>query len=147
MASTESLDGSAFEGDISAIPQVGHLTTEPQELECPACQQLQTTHVKSEAVTVLQKLACSLNVLLCCNPIRWKGRHDVNHYCSSCGCFIGRDITLSWYKRTLFRLQRGEVEDHGRWQNFHRVEKEQLDEKKLGRQRRAIESKRSNEHY
>lgn len=65
MASTESLDGSAFEGDISSIPQVGHLTTEPQELECPACQQLQTTHVKSEAVTVLQKIACSLNVLLC----------------------------------------------------------------------------------
>jgi len=65
MASTESLDGSAFEGDISEVPHVGHLTTEPQELECPACQELQITRVKSEAVTVLQKIVCSLNVLLC----------------------------------------------------------------------------------
>lgn len=65
MASTESLDGSAFEGDISQVPQVGHLSTEPQELECPACQELQITRVELEAVTVLQKIACSLNVLLC----------------------------------------------------------------------------------
>lgn len=63
MASTESLDGSA--DDISAVPQVGHLTTEPQELECPACQQTQVTRVAREAVTVTQKIVCSLNVLLC----------------------------------------------------------------------------------
>ncbi|KAH8337960.1 hypothetical protein KR067_011886 [Drosophila pandora] len=113
MASTESLDGSA--DDISAVPQVGHLTTEPQELECPACQQTQVTRVAREAVTVTQKIVCSLNVLLCCNPIRWEGRHDTNHYCSSCGCFIGRHITLSWYKRTFFRLRRDDVEDNIQW--------------------------------
>ncbi|ALC42506.1 CG30196, partial [Drosophila busckii] len=139
MASTESLDGSACEfGGVAAVPQVAHLPTEPMEFVCPACQQLQTSQVQREAVTLLQKLACSINYLLCCYPIRWQGREDINHYCSACGCFIGRHISLSWYKRALFRMQRAEVEDHGRWVRFKAVEKEQLDEQKLGKQRAAL---------
>lgn len=66
MASTESLDGSACDyGGIAAVPQVGHLRTEPLEFVCPACQQLQTSRVEREAVTCLQKIACTLNWLLC----------------------------------------------------------------------------------
>ncbi|KAH8401836.1 hypothetical protein KR009_008203 [Drosophila setifemur] len=140
MASTESLDGSAYEGDIAAVPQVGHLTTGPQELECPSCSQLQITRVEQEAVTLFQKFVCSVNWLLCCNPLRWYGRRDVNHYCSSCGCFIGRYITLSRYKRSLFRLWRGEVEDNGRWQRYHQVERE------MGRQQKEIGEKLANEN-
>lgn len=71
-----------------------------------------------------------LSYFCCCcysAPIRWNRRFDINHYCSNCGCYIGRHITLSWYKRQLFLMRRNDLaESENRWQNFRRIEIEEI---------------------
>ncbi|XP_075169263.1 uncharacterized protein LOC142241370 [Haematobia irritans] len=95
------------------IPKnVGHLLKEPVEIDCPACRKHNKTRVDKFAVTFCQKLAVFINACCCCckGPIKWEGRYDYNHYCSQCGCYIGRYISLNWGQRHMMRRQRMSME-------------------------------------
>jgi len=37
---------------------------------------------------------------------KWSGRQDINHYCSHCGCFIGRFVDISCMERCISRSAR-----------------------------------------
>ncbi|XP_013108742.2 uncharacterized protein LOC106088010 [Stomoxys calcitrans] len=91
---------------------VGHLLKEPVEIDCPACQRHNTTRVEKDAVTFWQKLAALINCCCCCckDVIKWEGRYDYNHYCSQCGCYIGRYITPTWSQRRMMRQQHLKLE-------------------------------------
>ncbi|XP_073846317.1 uncharacterized protein [Musca autumnalis] len=94
---------------------VGHLLKEPVEIDCPACHKHNVTRVHKTAVTFCQLIVAGINALCCCckDPIKWEGRFDYNHFCSECGCYIGRYISLGWNEKRMLREKRMELEiDH-----------------------------------
>ncbi|XP_001360480.4 uncharacterized protein [Drosophila pseudoobscura] len=83
---------------ISIAPkqQVGHLKPESTWVHCPACERSEWSVVQLEAVTCFQRFLGFANL---CN--KWPGRTDINHYCSQCGCFIGRFVAISCMERCI----------------------------------------------
>ncbi|XP_055838913.1 uncharacterized protein LOC129906943 [Episyrphus balteatus] len=100
--------------------KIGHLQREPTEINCPSCNAVGLSTLRLEAVTCIQKIVGLINCCLCCTPIKWEGRHDYNHYCSKCGCYIGRNIQLSWYKRKLFKSRHAALDEDMQWRNYQR---------------------------
>ncbi|KAH8370165.1 hypothetical protein KR093_002434 [Drosophila rubida] len=86
---------------VTSKPEVGYLHTEPTMVNCPACERFELSVVQLEAVTCLQRL---LGVTKLCKS--WRGRTDINHYCSQCGCYIGRHVPVGCYERCLSRAAR-----------------------------------------
>ncbi|TDG43030.1 hypothetical protein AWZ03_010552 [Drosophila navojoa] len=80
---------------------VGYLQTEPTMVNCPACEHFAMSIVAHETVSYLQRI---LSLTKLCR--KWSGRHDCNHYCAHCGCFIGRYVPIGCYERCLSRSAR-----------------------------------------
>lgn len=59
---------------------------------------------------ILYDVACILLFLYSKDFIKWEGRFDYNHYCSECGCYIGRYITPGCSQRQMLRGQRMKAE-------------------------------------
>ncbi|XP_055917988.1 uncharacterized protein LOC129950168 [Eupeodes corollae] len=106
---------------MSSTAKIGHLEKVPTEIHCPACNAVGLSTLRLEAYTCVQRIIGAINFCLCCTPIKWEGRYDYNHYCSKCGCYIGRNIQLSWYKRKLFKARHSDFKrDNEQWKNYQR---------------------------
>ncbi|XP_017079138.1 uncharacterized protein LOC108113141 [Drosophila eugracilis] len=86
---------------ITHKQQVGYLKEQPTWIHCPSCEKSGTSVVQLEVVTCLQRFLVFTKL---CK--KWPGRQDINHYCSHCGCFIGRFVDISCMERCLSRSAR-----------------------------------------
>jgi len=106
---------------VSHKPQVGYLKEEPTWIRCPSCEKSGTSLVQLELVTCLQRflgftklwlaicMKLSKSFVIFCSIYfskKWSGRQDINHYCSHCGCFIGRFVPISCMERCISRSAR-----------------------------------------
>ncbi|XP_004533780.1 uncharacterized protein LOC101455064 [Ceratitis capitata] len=83
------------------LNDIGFLDQKPVVVKCPACEVEALSSVRLEAVTCLQRF---LNVTKLCK--NWQRRTDINHYCSNCGCYIGRYVPINCSERCISRSAR-----------------------------------------
>ncbi|XP_075168797.1 uncharacterized protein LOC142240937 [Haematobia irritans] len=83
------------------LKNIGYLQKIPTHLECPSCQTESMSVVRLESVTCWQKF---LKVTNMCKTS--EGRYDINHYCSNCGCYIGRYVPIGCAERCLSKQAR-----------------------------------------
>ncbi|XP_016979233.2 uncharacterized protein LOC108044669 [Drosophila rhopaloa] len=86
---------------VSYKQPVGYLKEDSTWIYCPSCEKSGPSVVQLEVVTCLQRF---LGFTKLCK--KWPGRQDINHYCSLCGCFIGRFVPISCMERCLSRSAR-----------------------------------------
>ncbi|XP_067634292.1 uncharacterized protein [Eurosta solidaginis] len=78
------------------LKNIGFLEQQPVIVNCPACEVEALSIVRLEVVTCLQRF---LNATKLCK--NWPHRHDLNHYCSKCGCYIGRYVPIDCSERCI----------------------------------------------
>ncbi|XP_018792627.1 PREDICTED: uncharacterized protein LOC108971195 [Bactrocera latifrons] len=83
------------------LKDIAFLEQQPVIVNCPACEAEALSIVRLEAVTCLQRFLSATK--LCKN---WQRRTDINHYCSKCGCYIGRFVPINCSERCLSRSAR-----------------------------------------
>ncbi|XP_030387387.1 uncharacterized protein LOC115634003 [Scaptodrosophila lebanonensis] len=80
------------------LVDIGFLQRESTYVNCPACERAGSSVVQLEAVTCLQRLLGLTKLFK-----TWRGRTDINHYCSNCGCYIGRFVPVGCSERCISR--------------------------------------------
>ncbi|XP_054739322.1 uncharacterized protein LOC129245272 [Anastrepha obliqua] len=83
------------------LKNIGFLEPQPVIVNCPACEAEALSTVRMEAVTCMQRF---LNATKLCK--NWQRRTDINHYCSKCGCYIGRYVPINCSERCISRRAR-----------------------------------------
>ncbi|XP_037955160.1 uncharacterized protein LOC119685045 [Teleopsis dalmanni] len=72
------------------LKNIGFLQKQSTFINCVACGTEAMSVLRLEPVTCLQRF---LNVTKLCK--NWERSFDINHYCSKCGCYIGRFVPLN----------------------------------------------------
>uniref|UniRef100_A0A1I8NNQ6 LITAF domain-containing protein n=1 Tax=Stomoxys calcitrans TaxID=35570 RepID=A0A1I8NNQ6_STOCA len=83
------------------LKSIGFLQKIPTSIECPACQTEGMSIVRLESVTCWQKFLKATNW---CKTA--ESRYDINHYCSDCGCYLGRYVAIGCGERCLSQQAR-----------------------------------------
>ncbi|XP_017094012.2 uncharacterized protein [Drosophila bipectinata] len=86
---------------VSHKQQIGYLKDESTWIHCPSCEKFGMSVIQLETVTCLQKFLELTNL---CK--KWSGRQDINHYCSHCGCYIGRFVSINCSERCISKSAR-----------------------------------------
>ncbi|XP_037826446.1 uncharacterized protein LOC119614386 [Lucilia sericata] len=83
------------------LKNIGFLQKHPTYINCPACLAESMSVVRLEVVTCWQKFLKFTNM---CKTS--ESRYDINHYCSICGCFIGRFVSIGCGERCISKRAR-----------------------------------------
>ncbi|TMW43315.1 hypothetical protein DOY81_011607, partial [Sarcophaga bullata] len=83
------------------LKNIGFLQKHPTYINCPACLAESLSVVRLEVVTCWQRFLKFTNM---CKTS--EGRYDINHYCSICGCFIGRYVAIGCTERCISKQAR-----------------------------------------
>ncbi|KAM7342268.1 uncharacterized protein ACRADG_009732 [Cochliomyia hominivorax] len=83
------------------LKNIGFLQKQPTYINCPACLSDALSVVRLEVVTCWQKFLKLTNLRKTS-----ESRYDINHYCSICGCYIGRYVPIGCAERCISKQAR-----------------------------------------